>query len=88
MTTHLSLVSNCQPDAVTAAREAHEKRAAWLDSLAPDRSRYRGSAGTEAMKKLRPLAHDEQACKERCEEKVRAAKADDPSWRDLLKVIS
>lgn len=80
MTSHLSLVPNQPTDPLAAVREAHEKRAAWLDSLAPDRSRYRGSAGVEALKKLKPLAADEQAQKDRCDEKTRAAKLES-GWR-------
>ena len=69
----LSLVR--KDDDLTRAQQIHEVRAAWLESILVDRSRWKGSAGVEALRKLKPLAPDEQACQDCCEERVRAAKA-------------
>jgi hypothetical protein len=77
---YLSLVPTPPVDPVAEALAWQARRAEWLDSLVPDRSRYRGSAGVEALKKLRPLAPDEQAQQDRCDEKTRAAKLDS-GWR-------
>lgn len=81
----LTLVSNRQADnELTRARQVHELRAQWLDSLTPNRSRYRGSAGVEAMKRLRPLAPDEQACADRTSEKVARAREGDVFRGDIV----
>jgi hypothetical protein len=73
--THLSLVkAHPIEDEATKAARQHEERAQWLDSLKPNRSIVSGSAGIEAMRRLGPLAPDELACRERCEEKTKAAK--------------
>lgn len=66
MTVHLALVSS--------QSETADARAARIDRLQVNRSCYRGSAGTEALRKLKPLAPDEQACADRCAERTAAAK--------------
>jgi hypothetical protein len=75
MTARLSIVpAHPIQDEITKAARLHEARAQWLDSLKPDRSSVRGSAGVEALRRLGPLAPDELAHRERCEEKTRLAK--------------
>lgn len=74
---NLSLVPRRQDnDKLAEAELWRERRLDWFLSLAPDRSCYKGSAGVTAMKKLRPLAHDEQAHADRTAEKIRRAQAD------------
>lgn len=53
-----------------------EARASRIDALVVDRARYQGGAGAAIERRFLPLAPDEQACKDRCAEKVRAAKHD------------
>lgn len=89
----LSLVPRRQDnDQIAEAELWRARRLDWFLSLAPDRSCYKGSAGVTAMKKLRPLAHDEQAHADRTAEKIRRAQQDEEqrpaiveAFRRLLK---
>jgi hypothetical protein len=79
MSSHLSLVpAHPIEDELTKAARQHEARAQWLDSLKPNRSVVHGSAGVEALRRLGPLAPDELAHRERCEERTKRAK--DEAW--------
>lgn len=48
-----------------------------VDAYGVDRSILHGSSGVDLARRLRPLEPQEQAFKDRCDEKVRRAKEDD-----------
>lgn len=81
---HLSIVRSVAESKLEEANRLHELRAEWLERILVDRSRWKGSAGVHALKQLRPLEADEQACADRTAERIRLARVHDEERRSAI----